>query len=121
MSNAAVVEKAVQVPDQTPFVQAGLDYLGKLYNLKSLFSSFNLDNFTIQNAASCVLAQAAQYESNDPNASYYTFMEQHLLPAPPDALGFAVGDTTSRVQVVVATGDALDNAWKTAIQRIIQG
>lgn len=111
---------AENIPDQTPFVQAGMEYLGTLHNLKSLFASFDLEALDVQTFDACVLAQTQQYETGCDDGTYYDFLDTHMLPAEATALGFCVNTSTLAPPYIDwMTADALNGAWKSAIQTVL--
>lgn len=110
----------VSIPDQTPFVQAGMEYLGTLHDLKSLFASFDLEALDVQTVNACVLAQTQQYETGCDDGTYCDFLDTHMLPAKPTALGFCVNTSTlTPTYIDQMTADALNGAWKSAIQNVL--
>lgn len=115
-----LAEVTVSIPDQRPFVQSGMGYLGTLHNLKSLFASFDLETLDVQTVHACVLAQTQKYETGRDDGTYYDFLEAHILPAEPVALGFCVDtQTTTPPYIDQMTADALNGAWKSAIQNVL--
>lgn len=120
LSNAQVGERTLplpfsinDIPDQTPFVQAGMEYLCSLYDLKELFSTFDLDKLNVNSPGLCVLAQAQTFENGGVAGSYYDFIALHTLPSSPHSLGFATSITG------VETAHRLTNDWKQAIADVL--
>lgn len=108
------------IPDQTQFVQAGIAYLRSLYDLKALFSTYDLTKFAINSPTHCAAAMAMQFETGDKQATYYDFIDSHILPDDPVSLGFAVYTTPwSPLSVDAETGKRLNTAWKAAIEQVL--
>lgn len=108
------------IPDQAPFVQAGMEYLRSLYDVKALFSTFDLDNLNINRPDSCILAQAQTFENGGEAGTYHDFLGLHILPSLPTSLGFAICTSMATPSHVDAkTERRLTAAWKQAITNVL--
>jgi hypothetical protein len=113
-------EQGTPPPVPNPYVQAGLEYLCELYNVKALFCSFDLSDLDVRGHNKCVLAKAQQFESGEQGATYYDFVRSHVLPGSPEDFGFAIRTTLSLSEKEDdALANELNAAWKQVIHEVL--